>query len=250
MQSLPGAILISLLTISPAVLALDFSNGRWIDLTHEFSSETIYWPTGEPFKHETVFEGLTKKGFYYTAYNICAAEHGGTHIDAPVHFAEGRQTVEQVPIEQLIGSAVIIDLTEKTLKNRDYQVSVGDFLVWERKHNTKIDRNIVLLHTGFSRYWPDRVKYMGTNKQGDVGVSELHFPGLHPNAAKWLVSNRSIKAIGLDTPSIDFGQSKFFESHQILFKKKYPSFREHHESRQTPSNWCRSHCIAYENQRR
>ena len=85
---------------------------RWIDLTHDFSSETVYWPTAEPFKLETVSEGVTEKGYYYSAYQFCAAEHGGTHIDAPVHFAKGGRSIDQVPIGQLIGPAVVVDVTE------------------------------------------------------------------------------------------------------------------------------------------
>ena len=224
MKALVIGVLVGVIGISGNTGALNLADGRWIDLTHEFSEETIYWPTSDPFKHETVFEGVTKKGFYYTAYALCAAEHGGTHLDAPIHFAKGRRTVEQIPIDQLIGPAVVIDVSRKALKDRDYQVGVADFVVWEQKQRIKVNNCIVLIYTGFSQFWPDKIKYMGTDKKGEEGVAELHFPGLHPNTAKWLVSNRNIKAIGLDTPSIDYGQSKLFESHQILFKKNISAF--------------------------
>lgn len=202
----------------------EFLGGHWVDLTHEFSSETIYWPTADTFQRSTVFEGMTEKGYYYTAYNFCAAEHGGTHVDAPIHFAEGRRTVDQIPLEQLIGRAVVIDVADKALENRDYQVGVGDIKAWERKNGRFPDGCIVLLNTGSSRYWPDRVKYMGTDGRGSEAVADLHFPGLHPDAARWLVENRSIGAIGLDTPSIDYGQSELFECHRILFDKNIPAF--------------------------
>jgi kynurenine formamidase len=199
-------------------------SGRWIDLSHDFSSETIYWPTAEGFKLEVVSSGRTPQGFYYAANNFCAAEHGGTHIDSPIHFAEGRQTLDQIPLEQLIAPAVVIDVSEKTLPNSDYQISIDDFTTWENQHGKIPDKSIVLLRTGYGKFWPDRVRYMGTNKPGSEGVMELHFPGLHPEAARWLVANRQINAIGLDTPSIDYGQSKLFESHQILFDKKHSGF--------------------------
>ena len=83
---------------------------------------------------------------------------------------------------------------------------------------------IVLLHTGSGKFWPDRKTYMGTDKLGPEAVPLLHFPGLSPKAARWLVEKRKIKAIGLDTPSIDFGQSTLFESHQVLFKANIPAF--------------------------
>ena len=200
------------------------TNGKWIDLTHEFSHETIYWPTSETFNLETVYKGQTKNGYYYSSFNYRAAEHGGTHIDAPIHFAYGKNTVDQIPVEQLIGTAIVIDVSKHALIDRDYQVSVDDFKSWEEKFGKIEDATIVLLMTGYGKYWPNRSKYMGTNERGKQAVSNLHFPGLHPDAAKWIVENRNIKAIGLDTPSIDFGQSKLFESHQILFEHNIPAF--------------------------
>ena len=81
-----------------------------------------------------------------------------------------------------------------------------------------------MLNTGSAQFWPDKIKYMGTENRGPEAVAELHFPGLHQDAAEWLVENRNIKAIGLDTPSIDYGQSTHFESHQILFERNIPAF--------------------------
>ena len=202
-----------------------FPTGRWIDLSHAFSPQAIYWPTAKSFEFETVFEGETELGFYYAANNFSAAEHGGTHVDAPVHFAKGRRTVDQIPVEQLIGPGVVIDVSGKAIKDRDYQVGVKDFTAWEAQHGAIPEGVIVLLHTGSARFWPDRIQYMGTDeRRGEGAVAKLHFPGLHPDAARWLVENRAIKAIGLDTPSIDYGQSTRFESHQILFDKNIPAF--------------------------
>ncbi len=201
-----------------------FPSGRLIDLTHDFSSDTVYWPTSDPFRLEKVFSGVTDKGFFYSAYQFCTAEHGGTHIDAPVHFAEGRNTVDQIPLEKLIGPAVVIDVSSKALENRDYQIIIEDLTAWESEHGDIPDNAIVLLYTGYSRYWPDRIKYMGTDKRGSEAVKELHFPGLHPEAAKWLVEDRKVSAVGLDTPSIDYGQSELFESHRVLFDKNIPAF--------------------------
>jgi kynurenine formamidase len=202
----------------------DFTQGEWIDLSHEFSAETIYWPTADGFKHDTVFAGITPKGYYYTAFNFAAAEHGGTHIDAPIHFAKGRKSVDELEITQLIAPAIVIDVSTTALDHRDYQIGQKDFENWEEQYGRLPDNCIVLLYTGYQRFWPDRVKYLGTDKFGQEGVAELHFPGLDPAASQWLIDNRKIKAIGLDTPSIDFGQSQFFKSHQILFDKNIPVF--------------------------
>jgi kynurenine formamidase len=198
--------------------------GRVVDLSHPFDATTVYWPTAEGFKLSTDFEGMTDKGYFYSAYKYSAAEHGGTHLDAPVHFAKGRHTVDQIPLEQLMGSAILVDVTRQCAANADYQVTVADFQNWESR-NGRIPRDvIVLLRTGFGKRYPDRKSYLGTEERGADAVAKLHFPGLDPAAARWLVENRSIKAIGLDTASIDYGQSTLFESHRILMEKNIPAF--------------------------
>ncbi len=197
-------------------------SSQWVDLTHDFAEDTIYWPTAEPFKLTTVAEGVTEKGYYYSAYSFCAAEHGGTHIDAPVHFGKGRPSVEQIPLERLIGSAVVIDVSRKALVDHDYQIDIDDLREWEVRYGRVPDSSIVLLRTGYGQFWPDRVRYIGTDRRGPDAVKELHFPGLHPDAARFLVEERHVKAIGLDTPSMDYGQSQRFESHQILAAHDVP----------------------------
>jgi kynurenine formamidase len=210
-------------------------SGRWIDLTHPFSGETIYWPTAEPFRLEPVFQGVTEKGFYYTANAYCAAEHGGTHVDAPIHFASGGPTVDQIGLPQLIGRAVAIDVSAKALADRDYRVSVSDVVNWEREHGRIPPNSIVLLRTGFDRYWPDPLKYLGTKERGTAAVAQLHFPGLHPEAARWLAEQRRIKAVGLDTASIDYGQSALFQSHRVLSRARIPIFENVAQLEQVPA---------------
>jgi len=201
-----------------------FLSGKIIDLTYAFDSSTIYWPTEAGFVFEQATEGYTEKGYYYTANAFCAAEHGGTHLDAPIHFAEGRQTVDAIPLRNLIAPGIVIDVRDMAAGNPDYQVSVDDLEQWETQYGQIPTGTIILLRTGFGQYWPDRMRYLGTDEQGAEAVAKLHFPGLHPDAARWLIENRSVKAIGLDTPSIDYGQSQLFETHQALFKENIPAF--------------------------
>jgi kynurenine formamidase len=195
-----------------------------VDLSYDFSPETIYWVTATPFKRETVAEGMTDKGYFYSAYNYSAAEHGGTHIDAPVHFAEGRKTVDEIPLTQLIAPAVKIDISPKVAGDPDYQVSAEDLTNWESQNGRIPDGSIVLLQTGYGAFWTDRKKYLGTDRLGAEAVAELHFPGLAPAAAEWLVKNRKIKAVGIDTTSIDYGQSQTFGSHVKLMSENIPAF--------------------------
>jgi len=201
-----------------------FDDMKIVDLTYSFDETTIYWPTAEGFKLKVDYKGLTDKGYYYSAHSFCTAEHGGTHLDAPIHFYENRNSADEIPLKNLIGSAVVIDISEKCLNDRDYLISVDDFLNWEIENGKITERTIVLLQTGYGKYWPDRMKYMGTDEKGEDAVSKLHFPGLHPDAAGWLVAERQIKAVGIESPSIDYGQSQYFKTHVILTENNIPIF--------------------------
>lgn len=216
--------------------ATEFPAGQWIDLSHDFSEETIYWVTAEPFKRTTVAEGKTDKGFYYSAYNFSGAEHGGTHLDSPVHFAEGKKTVDQIEIQNLIGEGVKIDVSAKAANDRDYQISVDDIKAWEVANGKIPEWSIILFQTGFGSKWPNVKEYLGTDQKGPDAVKDLHFPGLHPDAAKWLVENRKFKAVGLDTASIDYGQSTLFESHVALMTNDIPAFENVANLDKLPAN--------------
>ncbi|MFA5848406.1 MAG: cyclase family protein [Bacteroidales bacterium] len=192
------------------------AQGIWVDLTWDFEESTVYWPTNVPFKHDTVFFGINDKGYFYSSFKYSAEEHGGTHFDAPLHFAQGGRSIEQINVDELTGAAIVVDVTVKSTQNPDYLVTIDDFIQWENTNGQIPEHSIILLNTGFGKYWKDHLQYTGTLKSGVEGVEELHFPGLDPEAAKWLVSERKIKAVGIDTPSIDFGQSKDFRTHRSL----------------------------------
>jgi kynurenine formamidase len=201
-----------------------FPGGALVDLSHPYDAQAIFWPTAKPFRLDKVADGMTPGGYYYAANDFFTSEHGGTHVDAPVHFAQGHQTVDQLPLERLLGPAVVIDVTDAAGRDADYQVTADDIQRAEARDGRIPDRVIVLIRTGYSRRWPDAAAYLGTADRGEAAVARLHFPGLHPDAAAWLIANRSIAAIGIDTASIDYGQSTTFASHRALFARDIPAF--------------------------
>lgn len=159
-------------------------------------------------------------GFFYASNSLCTAEHGGTHLDAPIHFAEGRKTTEQIPLEQLVAPAFVIDVSAQAAKDRDYRLTPDDVLKFEKQHG-KIERgSIVLLRTGWSEHWPDRKKYLGDDTPGDA--SKLSFPSFGMEAAKLLVEERKVAMIGVDTASIDYGRSRDFLVHRIAADRNVP----------------------------
>ena len=187
---------------------------RLVDLTHPFDETTVYWPTGKPFALEKVHEGFTPKGYWYESNDISGSEHGGTHIDAPAHFARSKWHVDDIPLDRLIAPGIVVDVRKHAAKNPDYLILKQDFLDWEKQHG-KIPANVtVLVLTGWESFWPDKKKYLGTDKPGDVG--NLHFPGFSGEAARFLVDERKVGSVGLDTPSLDAGQSRDFIAHQIF----------------------------------
>jgi kynurenine formamidase len=201
----------------------DGAAGRWVDLTHAFGPSTIYWPTDTAgFSLTELAYGTTDGGWFYASYDFASAEHGGTHLDAPVHFAEGRLTTDEIPLAGLVGPAAVVDVSGRA--HPDYQVTVDDLLAWEAAHGPIPDGGILLVRTGWGERWNDRTAYLGTALEGPEAVPELHFPGVGPEAAEWLVANRGIIALGIDTPSIDYGQSNDFRTHVTLYAENISGF--------------------------
>ncbi len=199
--------------------------GPVVDLTHPFDADTIFWPSDpEGFVLERGTEGRTAAGYWYAAHRIRLAEHGGTHLDAPSHFHEGGNPADRVPLDRLVAPAVVVDVRAACAKNVDHAIGVADLERFEAAHGRIPDGSALLLHTGFAARWPDRARYLGTDERGAEATEKLHFPGLDPAAARWLVAERRIAAIGLDTASIDPGTSRLFESHRILFAAGIPAF--------------------------
>jgi len=194
--------------------SLDLANARVVDLTYAFDDKTLYWPTApSTFKLNVLHRGKTDGGFFYTANSFCTPEHGGTHLDAPIHFAEGRLSMDKLPLSQLIAPAVVIDVAAKAASDPDYRLTAADVSAWEQRNGKIAAGTIVLLRTGWGKRWPNAKRYLGDDKPGDA--SNLHFPSYGKDAAELLVKERKVGAIGVDTASIDHGPSKDFVVHQV-----------------------------------
>jgi kynurenine formamidase len=210
-----AAVVIAAIPLPLAAQTIDLTATKVVDLSHVFDAKTIYWPTeSKGFELLQEHKGLTKGGFFYYANKFCAPEHGGTHIDAPMHFAESRWTNSDIPLDRLIRRAVVIDISQKAEKNPDYALTPADVAEWEAAHGRIPDGAIVLLRTGWSARWPDRKAYLGDDTPGDA--SNLHFPSYGAQAAAHLVSERHVSLIGVDTASVDHGSSRDFPVHRII----------------------------------
>jgi kynurenine formamidase len=203
--------------------SVDLTRYRLVDLTHAFGARTLYWPTSPTgFRLEQLAFGQTPGGYFYSAYAFAAPEHGGTHLDAPAHFAAGGATADRVPLEQLVAPAVVIDVSAKTAADPVYRLTRDDVLVFERRHGRIGRGTIVLLRTGWSSRWPDRQAYFGDATPGDA--SRLRFPSYGLEAAELLVRDRAIAALGVDVASIDYGPSTDFPVHRLASAANVPGF--------------------------
>lgn len=193
---------------------LDISRARVVDLTHAFDEKTIYWPNSpSTFKLTKLADGATEAGFYYRMNSFCAPEHGGTHLDAPSHFARDGWTAERIPLSRLVAPGIVLDVSRQAAADPDYRLTAQDVRAWEKKHGAIPSGAIVLLRTGWGSRWPDRKRYLGDDTPG--ATDHLHFPSYGKESAELLVRERKVAAIGLDTASIDYGPSKDFVVHQI-----------------------------------
>lgn len=200
--------------------AFDGRAGEWVDLTHAYNDSTICWPSARPFRLDVVARGMTDGGYFYAANDFSMAEHCGTHLDAPIHFAEGALNANEIAISALVGPAAVIDVSAAASANPDYQLSVADLERWEREHGRLPNGVILLIRTGWHTRWPDRAAYLGTPLSGAPAVAQLHFPSVSSAAGDWLVANRGIKLLGIDTPSADLRAP--WPNHVTLSKAQIP----------------------------
>lgn len=206
-------VLLMMLCVPSAAFA-DIEGHTLVDLTYPFDEQTVFWPTNKPFKWDRAAWGTTAGGYWYASGDFSMSEHGGTHIDAPLHFGEGKLAVDEIPLDRLVAPAVVIDVRHAVKQDRDYRLTVEDIEQWESHYGRIPKGAVVLMLCGWGEGWPDREKYLGSNTPSDPKT--LHFPGFSKEAADLLVHERNVDGIGLDTPSIDYGPSRDFIVHQIV----------------------------------
>jgi kynurenine formamidase len=180
---------------------------RVIDLTHSMSAEFPTFDGAPGIAMKKVFD-FKKNG--YNLYQWQLNEHSGTHLDAPIHFSETGATVEQISADTLVVPLAVVDVTGRAAKDADYQLSRSDLAAWERRHGRLPDNCCVAMNSGWARHVADKAKYVGKDANG-----VMHFPGVAPDATAWLIKQRKVVGLAVDTLSLDHGPSKDFKTHLL-----------------------------------
>ncbi|XP_071954156.1 isatin hydrolase-like [Antedon mediterranea] len=210
------------LTLHALHAVCEHDNGDIIDLTYTFDENTLFFPGHEGFVQEILHRG-TYGPLWFESNRIETGEHTGTHMDAPAHLREGQLRIEAVPASHLVGPGVKVDISSKASMDPDAQVEINDIMAWEEENGRIPDGAIVMMFSGWGKFYPNRTAYFGSDRNDSYtdenDVSLLNFPGFSTPAAEWLVENRNIVGVGVDTSSLDFGQSTNFSSHVVFFEQ-------------------------------
>ena len=200
-----GSVLTAGAALAPRIARADMHAKRLVDLTHAFTTDFPVFPGGPQAARETLVT-VEADGYYIQSWTF--AEHTGTHMDFPGHFiADGLRT-DTLPVDMLMGPAVVIDIAARAENDADTMVTVDDLQAWEMANGEIPEGAFVMMHSGWE-------SLIGTPAFiGDD--SGLHFPGFSAEASEWLVSQRAIHGIGVDTLSIDHGPSMTFDTHVII----------------------------------
>ncbi|KAK6176197.1 hypothetical protein SNE40_014526 [Patella caerulea] len=215
-----GVIVSWLLMVINLIKTIQGEQIRVVDLTFTLNTSTIYWPGNPGFNFTILYRGESGSYWYESNY-FSTAEHGGTHLDAPAHFHKGAWRTHEIPVERLIGSGVIIDVTSKATADHDYRVQISDLQTWESKYGNIPQGAIVLMNSGWWKKYPIKKELFSTLNTSNPEY--FHFPAFHERTVEWLITNRNISIVGVDTPSVDYGQSKTFPVHQLLGKHNVPA---------------------------
>ncbi|MDA0284987.1 MAG: cyclase family protein [Planctomycetota bacterium] len=204
----PRGASVELLTLADVAAG----KARIVDLTHVLNEKNAYWPGPgyEPFQLKTIAT-IEKDGVLSKAFSM--PEHLGTHIDAPNHFESGQPDLSSISPDQFFAPGVVIDITPQAEVNADTTLTIKDIQDWESNHGRIPDQAIILLHTGWGRFWNNYSRYKNQDAMG-----KLHFPAYSGEAARFLIHERKARGLGIDNLSIDSGISRNFEVHHIVNK--------------------------------
>jgi kynurenine formamidase len=174
------------------------------DLTHVFTEGFPVFTFDPPARRTLIT--IPGGGFYAQEWTF--GEHSGTHMDAPGHFVEGGRLSPEITLEELVIPIAVVDISRRAERDEDATVTVDDLQRYERRHGRIPEGALVCMDSGWAEKVDDPLEFKG----GDA-FPNYHFPGFSLDAAMWLAERRDVTGIGVDTISLDPGNSTTFPVH-------------------------------------
>lgn len=207
-----GLVALSFAVHRPALAdaaAHSIAYSRVVDLSHVISPEIPLWPGDPAVEFKTVAD-IDKDGYYLRSFTI--GEHSATHMNAPNSFHAGGAGIDGYAAESLVVPAVVVDVAGKAAADADYAATVEDITTWEAKNGRIPKGSVVLLSTGWAKRWDDPKAFLNVDADG-----KLHFPGFGGDTTKFLLAERGIAGVGIDTHGVDPGlDESFATNNQVL----------------------------------
>lgn len=225
---------------------MTFAAAKLIDLTYTFDASAIHWPGDPLFVHRLDHYGPDASGQFYATGSYAASEHLGTHADAPIHFNRQGRTLEQLPLNAMIGPAAVIDFAASADANPDALLHLDDIERWETVHGVLPAGAIVVARSGWGRFWSNRRKYLGLVQPEGNESSDgagMHFPGFALEAIDFLLERRDLAAIAIDTASLDSGIATDYLVHRRWLGADKPGFENLANTHLLPETGATIFCI-------
>jgi kynurenine formamidase len=184
---------------------------RVIHLSHVIDVDIPRWSGDPPVEFETVAE-LNNDGYYLRRFSL--GEHSATHINAPNSFHSYSMGIDQYPAQSLVVPAVVIDIRQATAVNSDYALTIADIVAWEEQYDEISPGCVVILNTGWQKKWFNKSAFLNQDAQGIA-----HFPGFGSDATQFLLNERQIAGVGIDTHGVDPGQDNSFATNRLVLEK-------------------------------
>ncbi|CAD0228311.1 Cyclase family protein [Planktothrix agardhii] len=183
---------------------------RIIDLTHKIHPDIPLWP-GDPVVELETIADFSTSGYYLRRFSM--GEHSGTHLNSPKSFYQDGMGIDDYSPESCILPAVVINIREKASQNPDSILTVSDIELWEKQYNIIPENSMVLLYTGWQKKWHNPIDFLNIDTEG-----KLHFPGFGSEATQFLIEQRNIKGVGIDTHGVDPGFDNSFNTNKLILK--------------------------------
>jgi kynurenine formamidase len=188
------------------LLNINFS--RVIHLSHVIDTNIPQWP-GDPQVEFTTIAEINNDGYYLRKLDI--GEHSATHINAPKSFEHQGISIEQYSAQSLVVPAIVINICHQATLNPDYLLTIGDIQTWEQEYGLIPPSSVVLLYTGWQEKWSDHSAFFNQDAAGN-----MHFPGFGSVATQFLIEQRQVAGVGIDTHGVDSGQDNNFSTNRLV----------------------------------